>query len=102
MDKITTETQTNGIRPLMLTRYGNTVTCPFSTKIPLVEGTLEKRIRIETQPCWELCPHFNVLEYDKNEKKINIEITCGSSLNLIRAIITDSTAPANSLQISGK
>lgn len=100
MDKITTETQTNGIRPLMLTRYGNTVTCPFSTKIPLVEGTLEKRIRIESQPCWELCPHFNVIEYDKNGAKVNIEITCGSSLNLIQAFIIDSPPLTNSLHIS--
>lgn len=88
MDFIT-RTETTGERPIILTRGGSVITCPFATKIPLMEGTLTKQLRIEAQPCWELCPHFSI-EKQQSDEYLTIHISCGGIGNIIQAHIVKS------------
>lgn len=91
MDILTTTTHISAERPLMLFRNGHVLTCPFATKIPLMEGTISKQLRIEAQPCWELCPHFEATKIHNYEMRV--ELTCSGKEKVFDAIINNTTKP---------
>jgi hypothetical protein len=83
----TSKIETDGNRPIILQRNGGALICPFATRFPLLEGTIEKRLRVEQQPCGEFCPHFNVVSHNKEEQTLDISITCGDKIYLTAHIL---------------
>lgn len=84
MDKM--KITTTGALPIILTCGDHVIICPYATKIPVIEGNLEKRLRIDAQPCWSNCPHFNIIEVVDNEL-MTINISCGGQKNQLTAFI---------------
>jgi hypothetical protein len=73
---------TDGNRPIILQRNGGALICPFATRFPLLEGTIEKRLRVEQQPCGEFCPHFNVVNQNDANNTLDISLSCGAKTYL--------------------
>jgi hypothetical protein len=78
----TSKIETDGNRPIILQRNGGALICPFATRFPLLEGTIEKRLRVEQQPCGEFCPHFNVVSQNDANNTLEISLSCGSKTYL--------------------